>query len=462
MRYRMKGFLKDKWVICVAGVCAFMVLYLLYSTPWSSQKVVSSPPEFETYVRRFSGDYDVWPAYQAPANEQLEQAWFQKTCLPSKMELSIENLSEVLSHWGMSSNKECRELLVKFRTLYKVSTRNASVILPKPFQEKVRKWLGYNKDLFQEVYHQDIIHVINYFTREHTIFNPLRDKRPVSPPDQPEAKYFDQLIQNTAPTCDFCRFKDYTAEHTFLRVENEHAFSASNTFKMDTLHALLAMKQHDPLRWSPETFMGLMDLTLTWFHKAHKSFPSARFPSVIWDVLPKCGASQVHPHLHGFLDPERYHGVVESWRRGAQDYYSISGANFYTDMANVSATLGLAVTHRSATAFASLVPRKDHEVVIMAPAANNDFFEMVYFVLRAFVEDQGKYCFSMGMAYPALEGEEAVIPAYARVITRGVVTDIRADMSSLELFTATNVNIDPFKVAKLIKKSAEERRSKFR
>ena len=49
------------------------------------------------------------------------------------------------------------------------------------------------------------------------------------------------------------------------------------------------------------------------FNKAHQALPSARFPSVIWDVLPKCGASQVHPHLQGFLDPERYHGMEFFW-----------------------------------------------------------------------------------------------------------------------------------------------------
>ena len=48
-------------------------------------------------------------------------------------------------------------------------------------------------------------------------------------------------------------------------------------------------------------------------------------------------------------------GTVESWRLGAQDYFSITSANFYADMAKVSASLGLAVTHKSAIAFASLV-----------------------------------------------------------------------------------------------------------
>ena len=56
-------------------------------------------------------------------------------------------------------------------------------------------------------------------------------------------------------------------------------------------------------------FFSFFSPLLTRFNKAHQALPSARFPSVIWDVLPKCGASQVHPHLQGFLDPERYHGV---------------------------------------------------------------------------------------------------------------------------------------------------------
>ncbi|KAL8611267.1 hypothetical protein ACOMHN_013698 [Nucella lapillus] len=458
----MRIMMKNNWIVVAAGLCTVMFLYLVYTaSSWHKERLTFQSPEPNMQVKRFSGDYDVWPVFQAPKSELQDQIWFQKTCLPSKKTVSIENLSEILSLWALSTNAECRQLLAKFQSLYHVSTRNASVVLPKPFQSKVRKWLGNNEKLYGEVYHQEIIHVVNRFTREHTIFNPLRDKRPVAPPDQPEAKYVEEMLRETQKTCDFCNFRNFTAEHTFHRVENQFAFSASNTFKMDPLHALFAMKQHDPLHWTSPYFMGVMDLTHTWFKKAHKAYPAARFPTVIWDVLPKCGASQVHPHLHGFLDPERYHGVAESWRLGAQDYFRTTGSNLYTDMAKVAASLGLAVSHKSAIAFASLVPRKDNEVVVMAPKADRDFFEMLYFVLRGFVDDLGKYCFSMGVAYPALEGLEGVIPAYARVITRGVVTDIRADMSSLELFTATNVNIDPFKVIKLVRASAEKRQTTF-
>ena len=100
----------------------------------------------------------------------------------------------------------------------------------------------------------------------------------------------------------------FTAEHTFGRVESQYSFSASNIFKLDPLHALIVAKQHDPLHFTMDKFLDFMRLTVVWIKKAHKSFPEARFAAFIWDVLPKCGASQVHPHIQAILDKTRYHG----------------------------------------------------------------------------------------------------------------------------------------------------------
>lgn len=55
-----------------------------------------------------------------------------------------------------------------------------------------------------------------------------------------------------------------TAEHSFHRLESEHSFSASNVFKLDPLHAIFALKQHDPIHWSQEEFMDLAHLTVKW------------------------------------------------------------------------------------------------------------------------------------------------------------------------------------------------------
>ena len=94
----------------------------------------------------------------------------------------------------------------------------------------------------------------------------------------------------------------------------------------------------------------------------------------------------------------------------------------------------------------------------MAESPNEDFFKMIYFVTRAFVLDLGKLCYSISLAYPRLDTPEGKIPAYAHIITRGVVSEIRSDISSFEMFLATNVNIDPYKTIKFIKDSVEKRK----
>lgn len=450
--------LKKKRLIALGAAGAAIVLCVFYYAMWGTQIPKSLQQKF---ILPASSRYDVWPAFHHSA-DIITQSWFQDNCVSGDTTFSIENLGEILSSWRRSTDSKCMSLLKKFEAIYSVSTRHASLLLPGPFQGKVKKWLGNNEVLYKEVYDQKVIHVVNTYTREHTVFSPLRDKRPVSVPEKPEAQYLQEILKQTTSSCDFCNFRNFTAEHTFHRVESKYAFSASNTFKMDPLHALFVFRRHDPIGWTADEFIDLMNLTNTWFHKAQSNVAGTRYPSVVWDILPKCGASQVHPHLHGFLDGERYHGVVEAWRLAAQDYHIHMRTNFYTDMADIALALGLGVSYKSAVAFASIVPRKDHEVVVMAPAADKDFFQLLYFVLRAFLDDLGKFCFSMGLGYPSLQYDDrGRIPAYARIITRGAVTEIRADISSLELFAATNVNVDPFKVIQVVKDSLQKRRSVF-
>ena len=49
--------------------------------------------------------------------------------------------------------------------------------------------------------------------------------------------------------------------------------------------------------------------------KAYKENHSYKYPMFVWDLLPHAGASQIHPHMHGFLDTDRYQGwyIVILW-----------------------------------------------------------------------------------------------------------------------------------------------------
>ncbi|KAK3769585.1 hypothetical protein RRG08_007988 [Elysia crispata] len=399
---------------------------------------------------------DVWPDFSL---HLLNHGGFKETCLPQDTELSIAGLPEFLKGWAKSSDKKCKNLYARFSAIYTVEKRYGNVKMPKSFEPKVRGWLGNKEELFKELFHQEIIHMVNTYTRETTVFNPLRDKRPVTKPKESEEDYIKRITQESRATCDFCKYKNFTAEHTFGREETKLSFTASNIFKLDTLHAVVAMKDHDPINWSFEQFMDMMLLTVKWLEKANIDEPSAVYPAIIWDLLPKSGSSQLHPHDQVFLSPNRYQGMVETWRRAAQDYFSDFQSNYFSDLVSIYSALGLVAKHRSAVVLASLTPRKDNEVIIIAAKADKDFFELIYFVLRAYIDDLKKYSFSLGGGFPAMspDAKAGRIPAFVRVITRGVTTEIRTDISALELFTATNVNIDPYKVIADIRLSVKKR-----
>lgn len=455
-------------VLTAASVLAVFIVYLVYSNGyvqdpiWSRSSVVTGTvnrtgrPKARSVTHIHTKGMDIWPDFSV---HLLNHGGFMTTCLPQGAVLSIATLPDLMKEWAKSAEEKCKDLYDRFAAIYTVEKRYGNVKMPKSFEPKVRGWLGNKDNLFQELFHQEIIHMINTYTRETTVFNPLRDKRPVTKPKESEEDYIKRITEESKATCDFCRYKNFTAEHTFGREETKLSFTASNIFKLDTLHAVVTIKDHDPVNWGYDQYMDMMMLTMKWLKKAYATDPSSVYPAIIWDLLPKSGSSQLHPHDQVFLSPNRYQGMVETWRRAAQDYFTDFRSNYFSDLVSIYSALGLVATHRSAVALASLTPRKDNEVVIIAPEADKDFFELTYFVLRAYIDDLKKYSFSLGGGFPAMSSEAKAgrIPAFIRVITRGVATEIRTDISALELFTATNVNIDPYKVISDIRNSVKKR-----
>ncbi|ESO89881.1 hypothetical protein LOTGIDRAFT_234020 [Lottia gigantea] len=390
------------------------------------------------------------------ATNEYTQDWTQQRCLKDRVEFRIKNLAVIQDQWKLSTDSSCVQLYQKFSTIYFIEKTPAPLVLPESFQVKVRKWLKNNEELFKEVYKQEVTQVVNEWTKENTIFNPLREKRPISKPTEPEKTYVKRLVEETAKNCDFCNYKEFTAADVFGRLESKYSFSASNAFKLGKYHELFALKTHDPHNWNLTQFMDMMNLTLKWFDAAHRDDSSFNCPEVIWDILPRAGASQVHPHMHGLLGKTRYHGETDKLKQAAIEYERKTGSDYFTDLINVHSALGLVVHHKDAVALANLTPKKDHEVIIIARKPTLAFYKMIYFVMRAYIDDLEKLATSMGIGLPPLDGSSS-LPAFARIVTRGAVAEIRSDISSLELFSAVNVNIDPFKVIQVVKQSIEKR-----
>ncbi|KAG1683431.1 hypothetical protein GQR58_009977 [Nymphon striatum] len=251
------------------------------------------------------------------------------------------------------------------------------VKMPQPFQKKVSNWLQQKKELIEEVKRQEILHVKNKYTNEFTAYNALRGKRPFVKPKADPLEYF-------------------TSEDDLGRVESELSATSSNTFKYDSYHQLVFPKHcHNPLELTKELVVDMFMTAYAWFKKVHSSDRSYRYPMVMWDTFPHGGASQVHPHVQASIDKSGYYGLFETIRNSAdaysQDYEGMN--NYFTDLKDLHSALGLACQHGSATAFAHL--RQDDK--------------------------------------------SAKMPVFMRILSRGTVSSMNADISSLELFAIYSV-----------------------
>jgi galactose-1-phosphate uridylyltransferase len=75
---------------------------------------------------------------------------------------------------------------------------------------------------------------------------------------------------------------------------------------------------------------------------------------MIYDTLPMGGASQFHPHAHGFL-ASQYLGHMAVQHTAARRYEDENGSEYWNDLIEAHHALGLSVTLGDAIAIAPLV-----------------------------------------------------------------------------------------------------------
>lgn len=446
-RYQLN---KKVFVLLAALVLCFTLGCMWFIT------APSDVPVLHEADRRFSK----WPPYRNMPKNPPE--WYYLSCFGFRdfTAFKITLLMTIWNGWQDSSRKECRLWLQRFNSIYSVSVETGYLYLPPKFHQKVLQWLGGSLELVEAAKAQDVVQVFNKLTNEQTLFNPIRAKRPSLQQKESPRNAVDLLVKNTQPDCDFCSYLTLTAADTFGRVESQFSFSTANAFKLDKWHAMFVPRWHHPLDLTQETLLDLfMNTALTWFEKVHSMDSRYRYPHMMWDVLPEGGASQVHPHVHGTITLGHYYGKVENIRQAAEKYHQLyPGRNYFTDLTELHQSLGLAVSYGNATAFAHLTPQKDNEIVIISREPCNDFFLMLHFVIRALVDDMQRVTFSMGMVLPPMgeTGGPGEMPAFARIVSRGQGNAV-SDISSFELFTVYNVNMDPGSVFEKIRLSVRKR-----
>ena len=226
------------------------------------------------------------------------------------------------------------------------------------FESKVRKWLGNNEKLLAQVYKQKVVRLYNNFYHDEMIYNGLRGKRPQNNVQQnPEKNYTMNLLHDSLDQCDFCAntYRIYTATDVFGRLESRFSYTAANTFKYDKWHSLIVSRNHNTLNLTEEETIDMFDLSVKWFRRVNKEDESAVYPELIWDAMPKSGASQVHTHFQASVGIIGYYGAMRRWLDAASQYFSENGRSYMQDFILIHKALGLVYEFESILVIVNLV-----------------------------------------------------------------------------------------------------------
>src|SRR5262245_14704353 len=231
-------------------------------------------------------------------------------------------------------------------------------------------WLAHTFGSVEATRHQRIVRVTNRWTFEGASFNPLRGLRPGNSMSAAGAAVPIELRERIESTRgdDFDDPEHLTPADTFGRVRATHVLSASNVAKADGWHGLGIFTHHDPLAIDAGVVADVLGVAGEWALRAHREDAAARHFFLLWNCLPRAGASLIHGHTQMTLSREMPHARVALWREVVARYRRETGGEYFADLVAVYRTLGLATDDGDGvTTLASLTPVKEREVDILVP-----------------------------------------------------------------------------------------------
>ena len=333
----------------------------------------------------------------------------------------------------------------RFRRLFRVDTTTGELVLPVHMVGWVERYFG----SVEAVTRQKVVKVTDRWTLDATLFNELRARRPL------EARIPVELADELAKTAPdpFCEPEFNTPEDTFGRLRGSRTLTAGNVAKYDGLHGVIIFEEHDPLAFDEELVLDVFEVALAWFARAHASDPEAIYPLVMWNCLWRSGASIPHGHAQVSLTRGVHYGKVERQRRAAEAYWREHDENYFEDWYRVHEVLGLGRRLGDVRVMASLVPLKEKEVMLFAPSLDPELGRAVARVLRCLVDELNVVSFNLVVWLPPLVSTVenwSGFPVIVRVVDRGDPLARTSDFGSMELYAASVVASDPFRVAETL------------
>jgi galactose-1-phosphate uridylyltransferase len=219
--------------------------------------------------------------------------------------------------------------------------------------------------------------------------------------------------------------------------------TASNVAKYDASHSLVIFNEHDPLALKKEWIADYLQTAERWFEAVSRSRGSKRLHKFfLWNCLWRSGASIIHGHMQLAAAEERY-GKLEVLERVAAQYQSRYNAFYIEDLYRVHERLGLAREHNGERILFYLTPLKEKELFVISRATKSDeMADTIYTLLRRYL-DLGVQSFNMVIFQ--LDDYHIV-----RLLDRGSLEDRNSDIGAMELYAASVISTDPFKLAQVL------------
>jgi hypothetical protein len=360
------------------------------------------------------------------------------------------------------------ERQARFGRIFHLSSTVGQVVPPETMQAWIKERFG----AIEAVEEQYIIKVTNLVTMEGALFNELRTQQPTTTRSPEQVA---ELVR-AEPDDPFCSHETLTPADTFAqeeatpgRVRGKCCVTASSLLKIDGYHGLVTFEEHNPLRFTQSQLSEYLDVAWKWAELAHQEDPQAHYYLVVWNCHKRAAASVVHGHLQMLLTRDMHYPKVEAWRRAAETYWQNYRQNYFDDLFKVHADIGLGFISQGVRVMAYLTPIRERETLVIAdvedyarPGAFSEPFKRALFLtLDAFINQLGVTAFNMAIYVPPLgETGEAWhgFPIIVRLVDRGHSEDQVSDIGAMELYAASVIDSDPFRVAKTLRATFQKDR----
>ncbi|MGZ7049123.1 MAG: hypothetical protein ACXVHO_03860 [Methanobacterium sp.] len=361
-----------------------------------------------------------------------------------------------------SIKKEDEEQYRMINSIFHVSSATGSMKIPSTYRKRILEIFGKKdkegnlieseKEVIKRIETQKVVKTYNKWIGSGSLFNSLRASRPGMGKEEIEdiRKKVDEYIKGSEEGCEFCYPEINTPEDVFGRVKGKYCITGSNLAKYDAWSSVIFFNRHHPLKFSLEEVSDYIDTGFKWFKKVHNYDKKFKYPFFLWNCLQKAGASQVHSHAQILMTDEIHYAKPQFLRKIFRQYMQLTGNNYFREVYKAHEALGLTL-NGEVDGFASITPIKEKEIIIITrdnPAENESIKEMIYKILRCFIDELGVTSFNMVISCPAFG--ESSFPYMIQIVDRGSIFKTTVDTGAMELYGSSVISDDPYNVIKAV------------